>query len=220
MQQGLQPRPSTSATDRGVLAMLRALVPARPLSASETLRIAELQANRLLEHFQIETPAVPEEIVSELPRIRVIREPSLPISGSAHWDGRFWLILVSADEHPCRQRFSAMHEFKHVLDHATKHWLYRDRPHQSAHQQAERVADYFAACLLMPKRVVKRLWFAGPQNLELLAEQMQVSPAAMRYRLDQLGLIERPNRCAWRPNRIRHAPPIAFEPALATGGRQ
>src|SRR5918911_1293352 len=135
MQRAPQPDRAATASERGVLAMLRTLVPERPLSPSETPRIAELQANRLLEHFQIETTAVPEEIVSELPRIRVIREPGLPISGSAHWDGRFWLILVSADEHPCRQRFSAMHEFKHVLDHTTKHWLYHDRPHQSAHEQ-------------------------------------------------------------------------------------
>lgn len=32
-----------------------------------------------------------------------------------------------------------------------------DRPFQTAEQRAERVADYFAACLLVPKRVVKRL---------------------------------------------------------------
>ena len=58
---------------RGVLAMLRALVPRRPLSPWETLLIAELQANRLLEHFGVTTAPVPEEIVSELPRIRIAR---------------------------------------------------------------------------------------------------------------------------------------------------
>ena len=79
--------------------MLRALVPNRPLTPGETLRIAELQANHLLRHFQIETSRGPEEIVTELPRIRVIREDALPVSGAAHWNGRYWIITLSADEH-------------------------------------------------------------------------------------------------------------------------
>jgi Zn-dependent peptidase ImmA (M78 family) len=184
------------AAERGVLAMLRALVPQRPLSPWETLRIAELQANRLLKHFQIDAVPVPEEIISELPRIRVVREPGLPVSGGAHWDGRFWIITLDADEHPLRQRFSLPHEFKHVLDHTTKHFLYPDRSLHTAHERAERGADYFAACLLMPKRIVKSLWFQGPQSTEHLVERLQVSPAAVRYRLDQLGLTERRTRCA------------------------
>jgi Zn-dependent peptidase ImmA (M78 family) len=192
---------SAAAREQSVLAKLRALVPNRPLTPSETLRIAELQANHLLRHFQIETAAVPEEIVSELPRLRVVREGALPVSGVAHWNGRYWVITLSADEHPFRQRFSLMHEFKHVLDHTTKQFLYRDRSYQTAGEQAERVADYFAACTLMPKRVVKRLWCQGNQNILRLAETLQVSPAAIRYRLDQLGLTERPSRCNWLPAR-------------------
>ncbi len=61
-----------------MLGVLLALVPNRPLTPSETRRIAELQANHLLGHFQIETSSVPEEIVSELPRLRVVREDGLP----------------------------------------------------------------------------------------------------------------------------------------------
>ena len=188
-------RTDNNTNARSVLALLRGLVPQRQLTFNEALRIAELQANHLLEHFSIDTAAVPDEIVSELPRIKIERERSLPVSGSAHWNGRYWVITICADEHRSRQRFSLMHEFKHVLDHTTKDFLYQDRPTSSAYEQAERVADYFAACLLMPKRVVKRLWFEGPQNVERLAAKLRVSPAAARYRLDQLGLIDRGARC-------------------------
>jgi Zn-dependent peptidase ImmA (M78 family) len=125
------------------------------------------------------------------------------VSGGAHWDGRFWVITLDADEHSLRQRFSLMHEFKHVLDHTTKHFLYHDRSLHAANERAERVADYFAACLLMPKRIVKSLWFQGPQSTEHLVERLQVSPAAVRYRLDQLGLTERRTRCADRPTYLR-----------------
>jgi Zn-dependent peptidase ImmA (M78 family) len=188
--------------DRSVLASLRALVPKRPLTPSEALRIAELQANHLLRYLAIETPTVPEEIISELPRIRVVREDGLPVSGAAHWNGRHWIIAVSADEPAVRQRFSLMHEFKHVLDHTTKQFIYHDRPFQTAAEQAERVADYFAACLLMPKKVVKSLWYSGHQDVTALAAKLQVSVPALRYRLDYLGLTETGGRCRYKPQLI------------------
>lgn len=212
----------TNTATRSVLALLRGLVPQRRLTHSEALVIAELQANRLLEHFSIATTAVPDEIITELPRIRIERESGFPVSGSAHWNGRYWVISLSADEHRCRQRFSLMHEFKHVVDHTTKDFLYHDGPARSAYEQAERVADYFAACLLMPKRVVKRLWCEGPQNIQGLADKLRVSPAALRYRLDQLGLTERPVRClpAKRSfSSTRGARAIGLSPALAGGRR-
>ena len=119
---------TSNHTERSVLTLLRGLVPKRDLTSSEAYRIAELQANRLLEHFDVQTSAVPNEIVTELPRIRVERERGLPVSGSAHWNGRYWIIVLSADEHPLRQRFSLRHEFKHIIDHTTKDFLYHDRP--------------------------------------------------------------------------------------------
>jgi Zn-dependent peptidase ImmA (M78 family) len=200
----------TTTNPRSVLASLRALVPNRPLTLREALNLAELQANHLLRYFQIETASVPEEIVSQLPRVRVIREYSLPVSGAAHWNGRYWIVTVNGDEPASRQRFSLMHEFKHVLDHTTKHFLYHDRPFQTAEEQAERVANYFAASLLMPKRMMKRLWCQGNQDIVRLAEMLSVSPQAVRFRLDQIGLTDGPRRC----DRPATARPAVITPAL------
>ena len=211
------PYTDTNTNARSVLALLRGLVPKRQLTFNEGLRIAELQANRLLEHFAIKTTAVPDEVVTELPHIQVERERGLPVSGAAHWNGHYWVITLSAYEHRLRQRFSLMHEFKHILDHTTKDFLYQDRPTRSAHEQAERIADYFAACLLMPKRVVKRLWCQRRQDIATLADLLQVSPAALRYRLDQLGLTDRPARC--ETARHSYASRTLKRPALAGGGR-
>jgi Zn-dependent peptidase ImmA (M78 family) len=209
---------NNSKPERSVLASLRALVPKRPLTPRESLCIAELQANRLLGYFNIKTPTVPDELISELPRMRIIREHGLPISGSAHWNGRHWIITLSADEPVARQRFSLMHEFKHVLDHTTRQYLYGDREYQAAAEQAERVADYFAACLLMPKRVVKGLWYGRHQTIEQLAETLQVSPVALRYRLNHLGLTEQPYRC---DRRRLPLPEAQARPLLSlAGGRQ
>jgi Zn-dependent peptidase ImmA (M78 family) len=194
---------NSNNTERSVLNLLRSLVPARPLNHHEVLRIAELQANRMLEHFDIRTPAVPSELITELPRVRVHFELLLPASGAAHWNGQHWIISLNASEPARRQRFSLAHEFKHIIDHTTKHWLYHDRPSMSAHQQAEQAADYFAACLLMPRKTVKRLYGEGHQNPETLADMLQVSVLAMRYRLDHLGLSEPMGRCH-RPTRARY----------------
>src|ERR1700689_5236637 len=97
---------NTDTSTRSPLALLRGLVPQRALTYNESLRIAELQANRLLELFAIQTDAVPDEIVTELPRIKIERENWLPVSGAAHWNGQYWIISLSAGEHQLRQRFS------------------------------------------------------------------------------------------------------------------
>lgn len=66
--------------------------------------------------------------------------------------------------------------------------LYVDRPGLSAAAQAEQAADYFAACLLMPRAWVKRAWSEGLQRLSELSQLFEVSPPAMARRLDHLGL--------------------------------
>ena len=93
-----------------------------------------------------------------------------------------------------------MHEFKHVLDHTTKICLYGDTLNDAeAAARAERSADQFAACVLMPKRWLKSEWFGSGQNLSISAMRLGVSTRALSVRLHYLGLgIETP-RCS-RPN--------------------
>ncbi len=57
------------------------------------------------------------------------------------------------------------------------------------------MADYFAACLLMPKRLVKRRYCQGQQRVSELAAEFGVSSIAMHYRLQQLGLVDGYRRC-------------------------
>jgi Zn-dependent peptidase ImmA (M78 family) len=183
-------------THDSVLATLRAVVPRRRLRYSESLQIAELQANRLLELFAIDGPTVPSELITELPRIEVRYQHDLPISGSTHWEGGRWIITLNADEPYVRRRFSLMHEFKHVLDHNHKPYLYGDtNTDERAARRAERAADHFAACLLMPKRWLKSQWFGGGQRLSVVAQRVQVSTRALSLRLWHLGLLADTPRC-------------------------
>jgi len=182
-----------------VLKSLRSLMPHRVLSYAEALQRAELQANRLLSLHGVSRGPVPIEIVTELPRMRVEQRYDLPASGSAHWDGGSWVLTVNAAEFSLRQRFSVLHEFKHVLDHPTHHLIHGDRRAVASERVTEKVADYFAACVLMPKAWVKSAFYnERVQSVEALAEMFQVSPQAMSFRLSQLGLAAPIDRCASR----------------------
>jgi hypothetical protein len=185
--------------NESVLATLRALVPPRRLTYTESLRIAELQANRLLEIFRIDGPRVPSELVTKLPRLEVRMEVDLPASGSTHWERGRWIITLNASEPIVRQRFSLMHEFKHILDHTTRQYLYGDVANDDqAAARAERAADQFAGFLLMPKRWIKREWFNNGQRLSIAAQRFDVSPRALAVRLWLLGMAPQVPRCATR----------------------
>ena len=95
--------PNTNEGD-SVLKSLRSLMPSRALSYSEALQRAELQAHRLLTLHGLTGGPVPIEIVTELPRLRVVQTYDLPVSGSAHWDGGSWVLTVNAAEFDRRQR--------------------------------------------------------------------------------------------------------------------
>lgn len=198
--------PGTSET-RSVLASLRSLIPARRLRFSEALRIAEVQAARLRTYCGVGDEAVPEEALALLPRI-VIERRIMPTSGVSFWHGGSWVIAVNQAEPLARQRFTIFHEYKHVIDHGQAERLYPGDRLRTSQQQAELVADYFAGCVLMPTRLLKRVWGEGTQDLFELADRFEVSPRAVEVRLSQTGLCEDRQRCVtsaerWRGTRAR-----------------
>jgi Zn-dependent peptidase ImmA (M78 family) len=183
---------SQSTETRGLLARLRAISPNRPLTLDEAQVIAERQANVMLEWFGVNEPPIPFDLLAELRRIHVVFEVS-PTSGSTHWTRDAWLIALKTDDAPVRQRFSLFHELKHIIDHPLRGVLYPPQRGWSAARKVERVADYFAACVLMPKRLVKRYFFEGLGDVDQLAELFEVSPEAMHHRLvDDLHIVDRP----------------------------
>lgn len=180
----------------GVIAQLRDFVPIRPLTRSEAFRIAELQATRLLSLSGIVDGPVPDRIVTDLPRVQVERVGPLPVSGAAEWSKGRWLVLLNRAEPIVRQRFSLMHETKHILDNRFIHVLYQAVPERDRAEFVENVCDYFAGCVLMPRPWLKRAWGEGVQHPADLAARFGVSQAAVNVRLAQVGLGERPKRCS------------------------
>jgi len=68
-----------------IMTALRDLVPIRPLSLIEALRIAELQSQRLLNLTGTEIPPLPESLITDLPRMQVERIDLGDLSGAAQW---------------------------------------------------------------------------------------------------------------------------------------
>ncbi len=176
---------------RSVITRLRDIVPIRPLHRQEALQIAERQAQLLLDLLGITDAPVNLQPIIDLPRINVRFIRPFPVSGATHWTQGQWSIVLNAAEPPTRQRFSLAHEFKHILDHSFIHIIYHgDKEKQARHRWTEQVCDYFAGCLLVPRSELKRLWGSGIQDGAKLARHFDVSQAAVRTRLSQIGLAD------------------------------
>src|SRR5579863_846914 len=176
---------------------LRDIMPARAISLTEAYMLAERQATELLKLLEIRSVPVPVWRIGELPRIEIqveSRDYMVDKSGFSHrWENGRWLIVVNKHDVRGRRRFTLAHEFKHVLDHSIASVAYArfgrgDPEHRD--RQIEHICHHFAACLLMPRPVVKRAWTSGIQDLEALAELFRVSPMAIQVRLDYLGLTD------------------------------
>jgi predicted transcriptional regulator len=187
---------SLTINKSSMLYQLRSLIPTRPLTQFEAYRLAELQANRLLEAARVDHPGTPDELITGLPFLSVTLRSDLPSSGLTRWAKPRWRVYLNENETAVRRRYSLAHEFKHILDHGMSERLYPTSGWAGAHDvRVERVCDYFAASLLMPKRLVKRRFFQGLSDPDELAAEFGVSAMAMRYRLDQLRLTEPRPRC-------------------------
>ncbi|MGO9198032.1 MAG: ImmA/IrrE family metallo-endopeptidase [Acidimicrobiales bacterium] len=194
----------------GVIASVRDLVPLRPLSYGEHLRIAELQAHRFLQIVGVTEAHVPERVITELPRVQVERMSPFPVSGATHWSSGRWLVILNGAEPRVRQRFSLAHEFKHILDHRFTDLIYGSFSPADRHALVEQICDYFAGCLLMPRPWLKSTYASGLQHLPELARRFDVSQAAMQVRLNQIGMTDPLPRCGrpvadWPIRAIRSA---------------
>lgn len=198
---------SSTSLPRNIVAQLRTSVPLRPLTVGDAYTLAERQATKALHLTGITSPHVSLRWILDLPRTEVRVEPRhamTGLSGSTTFSNGRYLIVVNKNDAHARRRFTLAHEWKHLLDYTMSDVLYRRLGQGNAQQRErriERIADHFAACLLMPRTWVKNAWTSGIQDLPSLAGLFMVSEDAMRVRLTYLGLLdndERPIRTYFR----------------------
>lgn len=191
---------TTTNPPRDMVTQLRALAPLRPLTLGDAYTVAERQATKALQLAGITAPHIRLDWILDLPRTEVQVEPRHNMSGlsgsTAFSNGRYLIVINKNDAH-ARRRFTLAHEWKHLLDYTTSDVLYQQFGHGNAHQHertVERIADHFAACLLMPRTWVKNAWTSGIQDIPALAGLFMVSEDAMRVRLTYLGLLDTDQR--------------------------
>jgi Zn-dependent peptidase ImmA (M78 family) len=184
-----------------LLERVRSIVPHRALTPLEALHVAERQAALLLSAVGVNAPPVPHSLLVKLPFITVAKRSGLSMSAATSCTDIGWVILLNDDEPDFRQAFSLAHELKHILDDPFINRLYPATGGYSSPERAEWICNYFAACLLMPKRHVTHDWCSGFQDIRRLAARYRVSRQAMNVRLSELGLLAPVPRCEFIPER-------------------
>ena len=140
-------------------------------------------------------PVDPFDIAGRL-GLLVSRRPLEPdISGMlAKTPGRDPEVFINSSDSTNRQRFSCAHEIGHYSKRSTSRdddeWGYIDRRGPAASRGTdpdEIFANQFAAALLMPEACVRDL--NGELGPAAMAVRFGVSLEAMRFRLENLGLV-------------------------------
>lgn len=97
------------------------------------------------------------------------------------------IILVDPNTSRERARFTVAHELGHWILEKTHDPVYC-QAHALQDRVEERLADRFAAALLMPADAVLHYWLKG-EAFTSLAARFDVSYEAMHWRLVELGLV-------------------------------
>lgn len=178
--------------------------------------MASLDEMEIVRRLSIDVPVDIARLTKEL-GVEYVEKPMGPEeSGKIQRVGPGYRITVNSTEGPQRRRFTAAHELGHYL-------LHRDMVSERGHLDRlfssgssgvgdfinpmhEVQANRFAAELLMPSERVRREAETS-DDVSVLARRFGVSPAAMRVRLESLGLLT--------PVRLIEVPP-----AEISGGRR
>lgn len=161
-------------------------------------------AMQMLERMELADPPIPVEQVARRLGAQVTYEPfEGDISGMLFRDQDRAVIGVNSRHAATRQRFTVAHEIGHLVMHKGQP-VFIDRfvrlnMRDGQSTPDERQANAFAAELLMPRRMVseevtrallKQRNLAPPDLASTLAQRFRVSPAAMQYRLINLGVLD------------------------------
>lgn len=179
-----------------ILAAVRDLMPAKAISLGRAYFIAEQQAQLLIRQLGIKHSPVDVGRFGRLPRVSVSIRPREDMDGqssSSRWHQGKWDITVCGDDPLEMRRYNLAREIKRVLDRTTSKVVYaglRCESEDHYRQRIDSICDHFAACLLVPGRVLRRVWAAGLQDVACLAELFRVPLDVIRRRIAYLGLVD------------------------------
>lgn len=138
---------ATPALTASPLATLRAAVSLRhATNLTAAMHIGQQQAELLREILDTHGKDLLERITC-LPGVTVTAINDLPVASTAFWGNGHWNIHLREQDPPETQRFNALHELKHIIDHPGRRATRADNARLSDEDE-ELVADHFATCVL------------------------------------------------------------------------
>ena len=155
------------------------------------LLLVERLAQNYLKRAKVHCPPVSEELayLADQHHPIEVRPISLKSCHGALWRlNDSWIIQLNENDTPARRRFALFHEVFHILAHRrTNTLVFKKRGHDVGSFN-ELMADYFAACILLPKGWVRGKW-SEVRDLDQTAKIFDVPESIVCIRLKRLGLI-------------------------------
>lgn len=152
--------------------------------------VVERQASLLLAAAEVHGPGVPSDIVRIVGPVQVRRWNGLALSGMATRDEHGWVIVLRAEDSEHRQRWTLFHELWHIISDPEIDDAGAHAGIGTPYERSEHLANYFAACVLMPAAWIRRDWAWGLRDLADLSRRYGVHPRGIHIRLIELGLAD------------------------------
>ena len=202
----------------------RSLALASDASPGDVMRAGE----RFADEFDLgEAPGarLAEAMERELHILVLMVDAEPGISGAACRLPELDAVLIARHELPGRRHFDLAHELFHILTWDTMPPQHAEASRETGGKRVERLANKFAAALLMPTTRLEPFGFwAGLADepliarLNSVANELQVSASALRWRLVGLGELDQataqgiPEAALHKNGRkiAGNAPPVRF----------
>jgi len=127
-----------------------------------------------------------EDLAAEYLHEADVGEPPVPIDVGCTWlVDEEWVVHLNSNASPETNHFTAFHEGWHII--CGNSGLAFDRAGRRYKPVSERLADYFAASILMPKDVVRGIW-PEVRDVGRMAGIFKVPEQAMKDWLTRLRL--------------------------------
>lgn len=175
----------------------------------DKLKRIEQNSAKLLKSFNLFNVAIDIELLAKKMNIILLKEDlEDSLSGFLVIKNRTKTVVINKHHHSNRQRFTLAHEIGHLELHAdsSKESLFLEKRQiynrniisSTGTNRQEIEANYYAACLLMPEKLIKKHLkqendsnfindFNGDSNsIEELAKTFEVSTVAFSHRLSSL----------------------------------
>jgi hypothetical protein len=161
------------------------------ITPGRIFQLVESLAHSFLRRGGVRCPPVPEKLVSMANDNHPIEVRLVPLSAhhGAIWRlSDAWVIQLNQHDPPARRRHTLFHEAFHIMAHSRASPVFRKRGAEAGAFN-ELLAEYFAACVLMPREWVKGSW-PEIKDVRRMAEVFGVTEQLVWIRLKMLHLAE------------------------------